>query len=457
MMTRNITNVVQRDGDPPSVGRSIVHGEFDEQNGMRIMIDTIREDVKDIEAFYNVNFSRRRSSRLTAYLNQKLVELGEIPFDRLGQEARTDFVLLQKYLQRQLQGFESFNEELVKMAPIIEPFTTALVELIERRQAVVATSGEYAAGVLSKTCTQIRTRHTSILKDGLQSQDKEKRFIAYQAAKVIDELHLHLVEWDKFYNSHDSYDPLFTFWTSAPFKSISKQLIEFSAVVRERLVGITPGDDDAIVGQPIGRKGILAALKSAVIAYTPEELVEIAERQYAWCEEEMVAASKDLGYGEQWRDALEHVKTMYPQVGQQPQVVHELANEAIQYVKKHDMITIPQVAEENWRTYMMSPKRQKVAPFFLGGSSILVSYPTGDMSYEEKLMTLRGNSRPFSRAVVFHELIPGHHLQYHMNNRYRKYRSLFGTPFWMEGWALYWEMILWDRKFVDTPENKIGM
>lgn len=31
------------------------------------------------------------------------------------------------------------------------------------------------------------------------------------------------------------------------------------------------------------------------------------------------------------------------------------------------------------------------------------------------------------------------------------------TPFWIEGWAFYWEMILWDRGFPETPENKVGM
>jgi uncharacterized protein (DUF885 family) len=34
---------------------------------------------------------------------------------------------------------------------------------------------------------------------------------------------------------------------------------------------------------------------------------------------------------------------------------------------------------------------------------------------------------------------------------------LFSTPFWGEGWALYWEMLLWDMNFPKTPENKIGM
>ena len=60
---------------------------------------------------------------------------------------------------------------------------------------------------------------------------------------------------------------------------------------------------------------------------------------------------------------------------------------------------------------MMSPERQLVAPFFLGGETILVSYPTDGMTHEQKLMSLRGNNKHFARATVHHELIPGHHLQ----------------------------------------------
>jgi len=71
---------------------------------------------------------------------------------------------------------------------------------------------------------------------------------------------------------------------------------------------------------------------------------------------------------------------------------------------------------------------------------------------------MRGNNIHFSRSTVFHELIPGHNLQMHMMARYRPYRAMFTTPFWIEGWSLYWEMILWDNKnFPKTPENRIGM
>jgi hypothetical protein len=74
---------------------------------------------------------------------------------------------------------------------------------------------------------------------------------------------------------------------------------------------------------------------------------------------------------------------------------------------------------------MMSPERQLVSPFFLGGEVILVSYPTNTMSHEAKMMSMRGNNPHFSRATVHHELIPGHHLQGFMTARYKIYRGLF--------------------------------
>jgi uncharacterized protein (DUF885 family) len=44
-----------------------------------------------------------------------------------------------------------------------------------------------------------------------------------------------------------------------------------------------------------------------------------------------------------------------------------------------------------------------------------------------------------------------------MTSRYNTHRRVFSTPFWTEGWALYWEMLLWDLGFPRTPEDRMGM
>jgi hypothetical protein len=176
-----------------------------------------------------------------------------------------------------------------------------------------------------------------------------------------------------------------------------------------------------------------------------------------WCEAQLIAASREMGYGADWRRALEFVKTRYVAPGEQPELVRRLAEEAIEFVVSRDLVTVPELAREDWWQEMLSPERQLTSPFFLGGDLILVAFPTDTMTQEQKLMTMRGNNEHFSRSVVFHELIPGHHLQGFMADRYRKYREMFATPFWSEGNAFYWELLLWDLGFPRGPEDRIGM
>jgi uncharacterized protein (DUF885 family) len=171
----------------------------------------------------------------------------------------------------------------------------------------------------------------------------------------------------------------------------------------------------------------------------------------------MIANARALGYGDDWRKALEHVKNDYVKPGQQPALVRDLAWEAVDYVRAHDLVTIPDSAVRSWRMEMMTPERQRINPFFTGGDVMSVSYPTGSMTEEQKLMSMRGNNIHFARATVFHELLPGHYLQEYMQERYRPWREPFNTAFWIEGWAFYWETLLWDLDFPKSPEDRIGM
>jgi uncharacterized protein (DUF885 family) len=193
-----------------------------------------------------------------------------------------------------------------------------------------------------------------------------------------------------------------------------------------------------------------------MIPYSLDELIAIAEREFTWCETEMREAAKDMGYDD-WRQALEKVKGMHVEPGRQPDLIRDLAREAADFVEKRELVTVPPMAREIWRAEMMSPESQKVSPFFTGGEVIRIAFPTDSMAHEDKLMSLRGNNIPFSHATVQHELIPGHGLQQFMTERYSTHRHAFRTPFWVEGWALYWEMLLWDQGFARTPEERVGM
>ena len=229
------------------------------------------------------------------------------------------------------------------------------------------------------------------------------------------------------------------------------------AGLRDQVVGVSESDDQTIIGQPIGADELARELTHEWIAHAPHELIALAEREMDWCEEQLRQAAQALGCGNDWRRALETVKSRHVPPGNQPELIQRLAMEALQFVQQRDLVTIPPLAAGGWRMTMMSPERQRQSPYFLGGDTIIVSFPTDAMTHEEKLMSLRSNNEHFARATVHHELIPGHFLQYLMLARHRPYRQLFATAFWMEGWALHWEMLLWDLDFARGPEDRLGM
>lgn len=216
-------------------------------------------------------------------------------------------------------------------------------------------------------------------------------------------------------------------------------------------------DDSGITGAARGRTGLIFDLGNEMIPYTPEELIRLGEREFAWTVAEMEKAARQMGLGSDWGAAVERVKKMYVEPGRQPDYVRDLLFEAVTYLRNNDLITVPAVASESFRMVMLSPERQLTAPFFLGGSQILVAFPTNTQEYDTRMQVLRGNNKFFSNAVAHHEMIPGHNLVGFLGSRFNGYRAgLGGTPFLGEGWPLYWETILYDKGFHDSPEKKVG-
>ena len=191
-------------------------------------------------------------------------------------------------------------------------------------------------------------------------------------------------------------------------------------------------DTSDIQGRPRGRAGLIQDLTDNMIPYTPEQLITLANREFEWCVEEMKKASRELGFGDDWKKAVEHTKNTYVPPGGQPRMIMDLLDEAVAYLRAKDLITVPAVAAESQHMIMMTPQQQLTSPFFLGGSQILVSYPTNTMEYDARMQSMRGNNPGFSHATAFHEMIPGHNLVGYLNQRYADYRPTLrnGGPFY---------------------------
>ncbi|HEX6576441.1 MAG TPA: DUF885 family protein [Gemmatimonadaceae bacterium] len=429
------------------------------------VVNRYNADMNGLSRRYDAEGSPDYRRRMKEVQQEWLRRLSEIDFDKLSQEGKVDYVLLNRDLKHNLTLLERRNGQRDEEKALL-PFADQLLTLQDNRRNLKPVDPRAAAATLAAATKQIDSLRALIESppkdDGRKSTPsapKVSRTIANRAANDIDAIKRSLASWYRYY---DGYDPVFTWWMKDPYKKTDDALTRYARTIREKIVGFKSGEGQTgantgpIVGDPIGRKGLDEELAYEMIPYTPEQLIDIAEREYAFSLSEIKKASREMGFGDNWKAAMEKVKNLYVDPGKQPDLIRDLAREAEAFVEQHDWVTIPPLAKEDWRMEMMSPERQRVAPFFLGGDLILVSYPTADMTEEEKLMSLRGNNPHFSRATVFHELNPGHHLQGFMADRYNAHRGNFWTPFWGEGQSLYWEMFLWDHGFQVTPEDRIG-
>lgn len=413
------------------------------------VIEKFDSDIGILNRFYSAPTSANRSAKFKDIYNERLALLAGLNFDQLNHDEQVDYVLFRNHLEHELKELARNDAQLAEMASLI-PFAKTISDLEDTRRTLKDIDPAKTAALLSDLAKQIAAAQKSF---DTPNAAKPKRTVANRAVRTVDGLRRTLRSWYTFYNG---YDPVFTWWCESPYKATDDALDKYSKYITEKLVGIKPDDKTTIIGDPIGRDALIEELQFEMIPYTPEQLIEVANKEFAWCEAEMKKASKELGYGDDWKKALEAVKQKYVEPGKQPALIRDLAYQAIEFVEKNDLVTVPKLARDGWRMEMMTPERQLTSPFFLGGETILVSYPTNGMTHEQKMMSMRGNNPHFSHATVHHELIPGHHLQGFMNQRYRNYRGDFRTPFWTEGWALYWEFLLWDMGFNKTPEDKIG-
>lgn len=425
------------------------------------LIETYNADLRAIVRFYTSSFYGARNSggpvpteggspekraRLDALYHEYLEKLEHTDFKSLPQECKVDYLLFKRELTGKLQlaADEAVQYDKVKSW---FPFADSIYasEKLRRRGHVLN------AEELAKNWFDYSKQITA-LKNKIKADNTLNTDALYEAGQVIGDLKRAVASVYEFYNG---YDPLFTWWMPKPFKELDDALSAYASEFKDKNKSLAVPDKSGIAGHPVGREELMRQLKYEMIPYTPEELIDIANKEFAWCDQEMLKASREMGFGDNWKGALEKVKNSYVPAGQQPEMILGLFNQSVDFLKKHDLITIPPLALETWGMIMMTPERQLVNPFFTGGNEISISYPTNTMEEDDRLMSMRGNNPHFSMATVHHELIAGHNLQAFMNGRYRTYRN-FGSGFWTEGWSLYWELILWDLKFPKTPEDRIG-
>ena len=375
-----------------------------------------RTTVLDLDRQYQADQSSLREAfelpASEAYLDRQQ-QLGEdwrarlekFDFASLDPREKAEYLLLRSEVQGLLDETARAKKRLAEIAPLL-PFRTMIHDLETARRHWGVLDGQAAASKVADLTAAVKQVREHLPKPGGKPVSAA---VALRTAGTVHELQELLKRWYSFY---DGYQPDFAWWVKKPYEDAAKQLDEYAKYLREEVAQLKGKDEDPLVGEPIGAEALAAGIRREWLPYTADELIAIGEREFAFCEQEMKKAAREMKLGDDWKAALARVKADYVPPGQQDELVARIAREATDFVKRRDLVTVPRLCEESWGLTMISPETLKTIPYAAyNGRQMMVAYANGEMKQDDKLMVMRGNNRHFTRLVIPHELIPGHHLQ----------------------------------------------
>ncbi len=433
-------------------------------------VQRLSADLGSLRHFGNWELSLEGIEQSRHVVTQRLDELTQAPFEKLNRADQVDHILMRNKLEATRRELERYRGQLEADLPYL-PFLDTILTLDGDRKRAQALDDAQAARDVAALVDMIKGARKLAEKkkpaeeagDGEEegeAKDKKKEegyvLSAPHALRIARRVKGCQQRLDGWYKHYAAYRPQFEWWNKKPREAANKALGEYEMMLREKIAG-AKGDDGPLIGEAVGKERLEKLLAGEFIPYSPEELIAIGEKEFAWCVAEAEKAARELGFDDRLA-ALEKVKTAHVNPGEQDRLVADFACDATAFVEERDLVTVPDLCRKLWNVHMIEPKAQQRIPYALfGGNRLMVAYAAGGMEHDKKEMAMRGNNRHTTRIVIAHEVIPGHHLQRFMGARYRPDRGLFSTPFFVEGWALYWEVRLWDLGFQRSPEDRIGM
>lgn len=432
--------------------------------------DLVREyaaDLRDVSAACDIPGAPLRFDQLQSLNHRWQARLKGTPFGPLPRPQQIDWLLMMNDLEAEQAALERERQQWNEMAPLLT-FRDELYALETARLNGEPINSQTAATTVGRMAEQVKGLHAR-LEQGLKTNTVNSATtpsstntplvvtapLAQRAASAVEALRATLKNW---YGFRNGYQPDFSWWVKPPYDEADKSLEQYAKLLKEEGAGLKGKDEDPIVGEPLGEEALAKALQHEFIAYDAATLLAIANQELDWCEREMKAAARDMGLTHDWKEALAKVKADFAAPGEQAALINTTAREAIAFTQSRNLLTIPKLCEDTWHLTMIPPETLKTIPYAAyNGRAMMVAYARDTMSQEDKLMTMRGNNRHFTRNVTPHELIPGHHLQRFQAERHNPHRAVFATAFYVEGWSMYWERRFWDLGWARSPEDRIGM
>lgn len=300
---------------PIATAKAAQPPEPQETPNVQTTIQTFAADLADMQSFLTVSFSPTRAAKVKSFLTAALASLSKtFEFDILRQDDQVDYLLLQSHIERLLHQIKAAAKryQQAKDLGLFGAWVDVCIRFVETRHDVGRQSGREIATAFQDAEKGIDELIRVLDSESSFGGDKE-RFILFWTIARFEELHGALAEAVGFYQG---YDPVITWWIEKPWETLSAKLTDLVTALKRKTGVDGSSSADDIIGDPIGRDALLEELEAEWIAYTPEELVQIGEDEFQWCEREMGKASKALGFRSS-QVALEHVKNTFVEPGEQ--------------------------------------------------------------------------------------------------------------------------------------------
>ena len=293
VLTLALAPVASRAESPPVAAES----------ELRDLVSWFSTDRQALGRRYPVDASPERLERRGRFLDEWQKRVEAVDFEPLGVEGRIDHVLLRNRIDYE-KRLLAREEGSLREAWTLLPFAVEILAMNDARIRMETMDAPKAAAALAEVADRV-----TAFRNGLEGRiDSVDRLAAFRAQEQLGEVEDALESWYGFYAD---YDPLFTWWASAPYGGLTDALGGYRSFLRERVLGISAGGVEPIVGTPIGSDALVYDLLSEFIPYSPDDLLAIADREFAWCEEELRKAAREMGFGDDVMAAIEKVKTLY--------------------------------------------------------------------------------------------------------------------------------------------------
>ena len=411
----------------------------------KLAITNYKLGVEKIQFFYPYKKSTFYIDRSVKHANENLVLLNNLDYQKLTINQQVDYHLLYRKIkasQKELNTQKKLNNAAKKWLNKSEfifdiaiksqqGFTPNATNLNNKLIALITDYKQQISQINSNTKPLLNADEVFFIADALKEQKKALNFITKQ---------------------FNEYLPGFKKETNATISDFNT----ITNTLSNAIFNLKKAPNNNTI---LGKEKLKNIIKDEkFLAYSPEEILQFAEKFFEKSHQEVLVISSSMGFEDDWQKAYKQVKKAFVPLGKQPEKMLELQNEAIDFIEENNMVTIPSLLKETWKIGMIPGFLQQRFPFFLGGPMLLIAYPSIDMNKENQLEIMEMNNQHFARSVIFHEIIPGHVMQVYMEDLHKKYRKGFVfNSLWSEGMAFYWELLLYEKGFAKSNEDKLGM